>query len=864
VNFTEQDTFYTSAAFQAFFNSSRRSLVMRADAPRFTILAASDQYLSLVHKQRSELLGKGLFEVFPGSRTDIAEQHSVEGSFNRVIKTREPDELPVFKYEIFVPETAQMETYYWSNLNEPVMDETGQVAYVINSKLNITDQINQKNALQEALNQVKTLQREQALNEELAAMNEELASAIEEMAATNEELKQTQESLHALNQELEKRVQRRTAEVTLERDKLTRLFMDAPAGICIFAGPELVFELVNPTYQQLLPKREVLGRQLFEALPEIMEQPVEQMLRTVYATGTPIVTDELHVPLMTPTGQHLVDRYFNLNFQPRHDADGKVDGVMAFVYEVTQLVEARKRAERSEHDLRAVVMTSHYPLMVLRGRDNLIDIANEQLAALWDKPLDTVLGHKLLDVLPEIADQPFPALLKQVYDTGVGYGEEEQVFYLNTDEGQKTKYVSFYYDPLKEEGGEVGGIIVAASDITQMVTSRKLLQESYERQQSLNEEVTATNEELAATNEELQVSNQSINELNAELRESEERFRIMAEGSNVMIAVGDEKGAAVYFNEPWSKVTGRTPSELMKFGWVDLMHPDDHVRVMKAFTDAFAKQEPWEWEFRMPDGYGGWLWLLARGAPRFRVDGSFAGYISSCIDITARKQEEQRKNDFIGMVSHELKTPLTSMSAYVQMLLGKAKKADDQFTAKTLEKANNQVKKMTGMINGFLNVSRLESGNIHMDKTSFDMADLVKEVEEETIVTISSHHVVFAPVIKTCVLADRSKIGQVINNYISNAIKYSPTGSTIEVACVTIGNSAQVSVKDDGFGIKAEDQPKLFDRFYRVQNPETHTISGFGIGLYLCAEIIHRHEGRIWVESDPGKGSTFYFSIPLE
>ena len=232
-------------------------------------------------------------------------------------------------------------------------------------------------------------------------------------------------------------------------------------------------------------------------------------------------------------------------------------------------------------------------------------------------------------------------------------------------------------------------------------------------------------------------------------------------------------------------------------------------------------------------------------------------------EITEKKIDEIRKNDFIGMVSHELKTPLTSMKGYIQLLMMKLKKQEDDFVIGALEKANNQVGKMTNMINGFLNISRLESGKIHIDRQVFDLSILVKEAEDEYLATIQTHNIIFAPVEITFVDADRDKIGQVIHNLISNAVKYSVQGSTIEVACVTINGVAQISVKDQGMGIKPNDLDKIFDRYYRVEAGHMHSISGFGIGLYLCAEITHRHQGEIWAESEFGKGSTFIFTLPL-
>jgi len=222
-----------------------------------------------------------------------------------------------------------------------------------------------------------------------------------------------------------------------------------------------------------------------------------------------------------------------------------------------------------------------------------------------------------------------------------------------------------------------------------------------------------------------------------------------------------------------------------------------------------------------------------------------------------------RKNDFIGMVSHELKTPLTSLTAIVQVANQKLKSNEDSFLAGAMEKAGVQVKRMSNMINGFLNVSRLESAKLIIDKREFNLEDLIEETIKETELTVSSHVIKFEPCNPVMIKADHDKIGSVITNLISNAIKYSPKGKEIDIKCEIIGDRAQVSVKDEGMGLKPQDQDKVFERYYRVETNHTQHISGFGIGLYLSAEIIHRHDGEIWVESESGVGSTFHFSLPL-
>jgi len=170
---------------------------------------------------------------------------------------------------------------------------------------------------------------------------------------------------------------------------------------------------------------------------------------------------------------------------------------------------------------------------------------------------------------------------------------------------------------------------------------------------------------------------------------------------------------------------------------------------------------------------------------------------------------------------------------------------------------------MSNMINGFLNISRLESGKILIEKSHFDIEELVREITEEQELSVTSHYISLAECAPITVYADRDKINSVISNLINNAVKYSPKDTTIQVACAVNKNEITISVKDEGMGIKPSDADKIFDRYYRVESNNTRHISGFGIGLYLSAEIIQRHGGRIWLESEPGKGSTFYFTLPL-
>jgi PAS domain S-box-containing protein len=257
-------------------------------------------------------------------------------------------------------------------------------------------------------------------------------------------------------------------------------------------------------------------------------------------------------------------------------------------------------------------------------------------------------------------------------------------------------------------------------------------------------------------------------------------------------------------------------------------------------------------------------WINVLGAINADATTNLSCFVGVIIDITEQKEEQKRRSKLIGMVSHELRTPLTTLKAYVQMLQGWAKKRKDSFTMSTLVKVERQVRKMGTMIAGFLNVSQIDSGKIQVDLQEFDVDEVIKEAIEETSLINPTHTITFSPCENITIKADRDKIEQVVINLLSNAVKYSPREKAIEISCKLIDNNVQVCVTDKGMGIKQKDVKKLFKRYYRVQSEPMKRIPGFGIGLYLCAEIIKYHKGNIWVQSEEGKGSEFYFTLPVQ
>lgn len=311
---------------------------------------------------------------------------------------------------------------------------------------------------------------------------------------------------------------------------------------------------------------------------------------------------------------------------------------------------------------------------------------------------------------------------------------------------------------------------------------------------------------------------------------------------------------------------GYYPNEDMPYEAAVARIADSHRQeVIDAVEASVTTGEPYELEYPIVGYHDKKLrWVCATGHLYTRAENPQVSHFSGTMsDITERKLDEQRRSDFIGMVSHELKNPLTAIGGYTYLLSKRAQKNNDALVSDAAGKLTRQIKRMEALINGFLDVARLGEGKIQLNRSAFDMADLVRIAEEESLATITSHKVVFAPVDFTPVEADKDKIEQVLVNFINNAVKYSPEGSTIQVACVTREGQARVQVTDEGMGIPEKDQPFIFDRFYRVESESMKNKKGFGIGLYICKEIIERHHGAIGVESTEGRGSTFWFTLPV-
>ncbi len=286
--------------------------------------------------------------------------------------------------------------------------------------------------------------------------------------------------------------------------------------------------------------------------------------------------------------------------------------------------------------------------------------------------------------------------------------------------------------------------------------------------------------------------------------------------------------------------------------------PEDQGKLRKVLSAVTPDSVlDFQGRFQTPEGVIKWVYLRGKVEPA--PDGLPGRILGMVYDITKEKLAERHKDDFISIASHELRTPITALKASLQ-LMDKLKDTSNVKVSSLVEQANKSMLKISVLIDDLLNASKINEGQLHLKVTRFKLSSAIDEC---------CHHVVAGGVFNILtegdldaeVAADSERIQQVMVNFVNNAIKYAPTSRDIRIVVKKAENAVKLSVIDQGPGIQKEKIPFLFDRFYRA-DIYGGQYSGLGLGLYISAEIIKKHNGEIGVESEEGKGSTFWFKLP--
>ncbi|MEO6508950.1 MAG: PAS domain S-box protein [Patescibacteria group bacterium] len=346
-----------------------------------------------------------------------------------------------------------------------------------------------------------------------------------------------------------------------------------------------------------------------------------------------------------------------------------------------------------------------------------------------------------------------------------------------------------------------------------------------------------------------------------DLRRSEVKFKAIYEANIIGISYNvDNK--IIEANDAFLQMTGYTRTDVKsgKVHWDEITPIEfkeaDNKAIVQLMKTGVAK--PWEKEYIKKDGS---QVPIIIGVAMLNKD-TFET-ISIILDITERKKLEQRKDEFIGIASHELKTPLTSIKGYVQILERIIEEMGDDKLKLYLKKTHTYIERLNSLIADLLDVSKIQAGKLQMNSSEFEFDMLVQDSIESIQHINIRHKIIKDGSVNQKITGDRHRLEQVFTNLLSNAIKYSPHADEVVVHVSKDDNCVKVGIQDFGVGIPKSKQSKLFDRFYRVEET-AKKFSGLGIGLYISHEIVLRHKGTMWVESDEDKGSTFYFTLPID
>jgi len=722
------------------------------------------------------------------------------------------------------------------------------------------------------------------------------------------------------------------------------VFEQAPAFMATLRGKNHVFELANKAYFQLVGHRDIIGKPVLEALPEVENQGFTEFLDDVLKTGKPYIGTEVEIFLQKTSTSQPEKTYVNFIYQPLRNESDEINGILVHGIDVTEQVLAREKIKESEEEYRILFNSIDQGFciieMIFDKKNKPVDYKFLEVNKVFEEQTGLVnpTGKTALELLPNLESHWFETY-GQVALTG------KPLRFMNGSDVMKRWFDVF--------ATQVGG-----------KKSRKVA--------LLFRDITA----------------QRARE--KELIESEEYFRQMADTVPIVIWITDVIGNCTYMNKQWYEHTCQKKKAALKSGWLDATHPDDVLHVKKTFQTATKNHKPFSVEYRLQAKDGSYRWVIDSGSPKFDNDGNFEGLIGTVIDIharklteealqknelhlhaminqamvgiaqadlngkytfvndryaeivgrdkaeflnlnkrdiahrddlqhnlelikksiedgtdfviekchvrpdkkdvwvsnhvslirdrfgksqsmlvvsvdiTDRKNLEEQKDNFLGIASHELKTPVTSIKAYCQVLEMMFRKRGDIKAADQLKKMDLQVDKLTYLIGDLLDVTKIQAGKLQLVEEYFDFNELVNEVSEEIQRTTDTHKIIKKLSISKSIFCDRERTAQVITNFMTNAIKYSPEADKIIVSTKVKKSEVILSVQDFGVGIPKGKQDKVFLQFFRVSGSKQDTFPGLGLGLFISSDIIKREGGKIWVESDEGKGSTFYFSLPIK
>ncbi|HET8964310.1 MAG TPA: PAS domain S-box protein, partial [Chitinophagales bacterium] len=607
---------------------------------------------------------------------------------------------------------------------------------------------------------------------------------------------------------------------------MNTIFSQAPVAICILKGETFQVEWANERYLELIDKdQQFIGKKLFNALPELEGQGIREMLNGVLETGNPYIGNELEVYLYRNGKREKT--YFNFVYQPLRE-NGFVSGIIVVCFEVTSIVDSKNRLKESENRFRNLIEHSPIPMTIFNGPDFIIDSANDALLKkIWKKEWSEVKGKKLLDVFPELKSQQFPKLLKEVYESGILYKENEAIAHVQSATGMNTFYLDFEYAPLFDTEKKVFAIMVTVNDVTEKVEARKRIADAEERARlaidsselgtfDLN---TVTNEMICSSRyfeifgfnqpvprekciekfhpDDLHIRDEAFerakekdkllyemrilkqpNEIawiriegkifydengqpnrilgtlrditerkknEEELKLSFEKFRFLADSMPQFVWTGTPEGELNYFNQSVFTYSGLSIEQILKEGWLQIVHPNDREENMKKWMYSIQTGNDFWMEHRFRRHDGVYRWQLSRAIPQKNDSGAIQMWVGTSTDIHDQKTSSQKLEElveertkelkqvnvelesmnqelasFAYISSHDLQEPLRKIQTFADRILESESGNLSEQGKNYFTRMQNAANRMQKLINDLLTYSRANSEERVFEKTDLN------------------------------------------------------------------------------------------------------------------------------------------------
>ena len=638
--------------------------------------------------------------------------------------------------------------------------------------------------------------------------------------------------------------------------KFLNLILQAPVLINTFIGPSFIVETINKTALEIWGKsyEQVINKPLFQILPELKDK-VKTILTDVYTTGNPFIANEVAIQLKRAGKPDTA--YFNTAYQPLRDLDNKIYGIITIGTEVTETVNARKQIEASEKLFSNILSQSLMAIAILKGPEMIVTFANEPIIAIWGKGTK-VIGKSLMEVLPEIKDQVFPKLLKEVYSTGVHFATNEIKCIINRNGKAEECYFNLIYQPFRDIDESISGITILANEVTEYVLAKKQIEESEKKQKKL-----ASHLKLATDS--AKVGIWSLDIVSSKLEWS---------GMHKIMWGYDEYDQDLTY-EDWHKA----------------IVPEDAALTFQKIEESKVTQSIYEVDYRINRANdGAIIWIKSTGQYHYDEFGVAHTLTGISIDISKQKRIDEElkeakskaesakeiaenatmaKQQFLANMSHEIRTPMNAILGFTKVLL----KADlDTKQKEYLDAIKASSDGLLVLINDILDLAKVDAGKMIFEQVPFKMDFSISTMHKVFDLKIKEKNLELVKEydnkIPVILIGDSARLHQILLNLLSNAIKFTSNGK-ITVAVRLLNEekenaTIEFAITDTGIGIPEDKLESIFENFQQATSSTSSSFGGTGLGLAITKQLVEKQGGTIVVKSKVNKGSTFSFNLTFK